>query len=285
MNSAPLYTDVNPQTFQTEVVERSQRLPVVLLLWTDQAQPAVDTRNTLERLAGAYQGKFALALCDVARHPVLAQQLRISAIPSLRVVQGGKITGQLEGPQGEGTLRQLLDQLTLSSGDKLREQLSALIEAEDWDRSSELIQQALSEEPNNPLFKVEWADVLVLRGDLDEARKVIATIPEGTTERERPASRLELAEEALGMGSISDAAERIERDAGDLEAWYMRSVLLVTTRRRYAEALDNAMHILKTDRTFREDIGRTTMIRIMSLLPKDSPLSQHYRQMMFGFMH
>ena len=45
------------------------------------------------------------------------------------------------------------------------------------------------------------------------------------------------------------------------------------------------MHILQADREFRDDIGRMTMIRVMTLLPKDSDVVKRYRRRMFNFMH
>jgi thioredoxin-like negative regulator of GroEL len=45
------------------------------------------------------------------------------------------------------------------------------------------------------------------------------------------------------------------------------------------------MAILQQDRTFREDLGRTTMIRIFTLLGKGSELATAYRRRMFNFMH
>ena len=79
--------DVSAQNFQTEVVERSKSVPVVLLFWAEQLPPAKDMRRVLETLAGQYQGKFVLALSDVARDQSLAQHLRVQGLPSIRVVQ------------------------------------------------------------------------------------------------------------------------------------------------------------------------------------------------------
>ena len=46
--------------------------------------------------------------------------------------------------------------------------------------------------------------MLVLKGDLDDARTVLASIPEDTDGRSRPQNRLEFAEEAAGMDSLAD---------------------------------------------------------------------------------
>lgn len=281
MDNAPNVFDVELPTFQTDVVERSRQTPVVLLFWTDQVAPAVETKATLTRLAEQYGGKFALALSDIAKDQTLAQQLRVQGIPSIRVIRDGQLAEQLEGPQGESVLRRLLDQLTQSPSDRLKADLAGLLEAEDYDGALAVLQEAINAEPNNAGFKVEWADVLLLQGDLEGARTVLATIPEGTEERDRPSMRLELLEEAASCGPLADA---LDADEGDLDAHY-RAAVLLAAERRYAEALDHAMAILQRDRGFREDAGRLTMIRIMALMGRGSETAKRYRRRMFNFLH
>ena len=45
------------------------------------------------------------------------------------------------------------------------------------------------------------------------------------------------------------------------------------------------MSILRADRSFRDDIGRRTMIRIFTVLGKGNALANAYRRRMFNFMH
>ena len=284
MDNAASVFDVELPSFQTDVVERSRQVPVVLLFWTDQVAPAVETKATLTRLAEQYGGKFALALSDIAKDQTLAQQLRVQGIPSIRVIRDGQLAEQLEGPQGESVLRRLLDQLTQSPSDRLKADLAGLLEAEDYDGALAVLQEAINAEPNNAGFKVEWADVLLLQGDQEGARTVLATVPEGTEERERPATRLELLEEATSLGDLADALRESDADDGDLDAHYRAAVLLAVAR-RYTEALDHAMAILQRDREFREDAGRLTMIRIMALMGRGSDVAKRYRRRMFNFLH
>lgn len=284
MDAGPSIFEVELSSFQAEVVERSKQQPVVLLFWTDQVAPAVETKAALERLAGQYQGKFALALSDIAKDQTLAQQLRVQGIPSIRVVQDGQLVEQIDGPQGENALRQLIDRMTQSPSDLLKAELAHHLQTEDFNGALTVLQQAVHAEPNNVAFKVEWADVLLLQGDLEGGRTVLATIPEDTAERERPLMRLELLEEAAGMGDLTDALAEVADDEANLDARY-RTALLLARERRYADALDQAMAILRRDRKFRDDAGRLTMIRIMSLLGKDSEVATRYRRQMFNFLH
>ena len=280
----PSIFEVELPSFQNDVVERSRQVPVVLLFWTDQVAPAAETKAALERLARQYQGKFALALSDIAKDQTLAQQLRVQGIPSVRVVKDGQLAEQMGGPQSENVLRQLIDRLTQSPAEALKTQLDQYLEMEDYNGALAVLKEAIAAEPNNTGFKVEWADVLLLKGDVDGGRTVLGTIPEDTDERERPATRLEILEEAAGMGSLRDALAETAANSEDLDARY-RTAVLLASERRYEEALDGAMEILRRDRTYREDAGRLTMIRIMALMGKGSDVAKRYRRRMFNFLH
>ena len=283
MDARPNVFNVELPSFSTDVVERSKEVPVVLLFWTDQIPPAVDTKRHLEALASQYQGKFALALCDVAQTPELAQQLRVQGIPSIRVIANGQIAHQLDGPQGEAVLRQMIDELTMSGSERLQEALARFVAMRDWEAALDLIRQALTEEPHNPAFRVELADVLARKGDLDDARIALESIADDTPERDRPAARLEIAEAAAAVGGGA-ARSRQEPSGDDLNALY-DAAICEAAQENYETALEYCMTILRTDRKFREDVGRKTMITIMTALGKGSELAQRYRRRMFAFMH
>ncbi len=284
MNDQALVFDVTPQTFQNEVIERSQQVPVLILFWTDQIPPAVETRRQLETLVTQYAGKVLLGLVDVAADQTLAQHLRVQGVPSIRVLQGGQLVEQVDGPQPEAALRALLERLTMSPVDQLRDQLQISIDGGDFQSALDLLRQAIKEEPHNQAFRVELADVLVLQDQLDEAQQTLADIPEETEDLDRPKSRLEFAQEAAGMLQIGELMDQHQQDPDDLEIRYQLAVQGVV-QREFEFALEHAMAILRADREFREDIGRTTMIRIFSVLGKGSDLASGYRRKMFNYMH
>ena len=171
----------------------------------------------------------------------------------------------------------------MSDAERLKDQLARFTAARDWEGALQVLKAALQAEPNNPAFKVEWADVLVHRGDFDDAERVLASIAEETPERERPAMRLELAREAASLDGAA-ALSRVAADGNDLDARYEAAIAQAVAG-DYEEALDQCMAILQTDRKFRDDAGRTTMIRIMATMGKGSDVAQRYRRRMFAFLH
>jgi putative thioredoxin len=190
----------------------------------------------------------------------------------------------MDGPQPESTLRALLDQLTMSSADLLKEDLSGLLEAEDYDRALAVLQQAIEEEPQNQAFRVELADVLARKGEPAEARRALAGVPEGAAERDRPEARIELLEEVAGLEPLEALERKLAGNPDDLETRY-RIAVHAAAAGDYPRALEESLAILKADREFRDDLGRLTMIRVFKLMGKGSELASRYRRMMFNFMH
>ena len=276
--------DVSAQSFQSEVVAKSRDVPVVILFWAEQIEAAATMRELCVGLAASYEGKFLLGLSDVSADPMMAQQLRIQNIPSVRVIQDGRLTEQLDGPQGESVVRQLLDRLTMSSGEVLQQDLTTLVENENWDQALALLQESINEEPNNPAFKVEWADILALKGDLAGAKEVLGMLGEDVADRQRPALRVEMIEEVATYEETAVLQRSVDSDATDLESAY-RLAIRLTIARRYRDALELALGIVRKDRSFRDDLGRQTVIRIIALLGKSSELAQEYRRKMFAFLH
>ena len=276
--------NITAQNFQSDVVVKSKDVPVVILLWAEQIEPAATMKSLCERLVESYQGKLLLALSDVAEEPVIAQQLQVQNLPSIRVIKDGKLVEQMDGPQGEKVIRTLFDKLTLSSSEALQQDLEEVIAREDWSTATQILQEAINSEPNNPSFKVEAADVLVLQGDLEGARTMLSAISEDVIERQRPQNRLEFAEEASSLGSLADTQNAVLKDEGNLDLRYALAILHVQAR-NYEAALEQTLFILQADRSFKEDLGRKTMVRILNLLGKSNPLAQQYRRRMFAYMH
>ena len=283
MDSNPSVVNVSAENFR-DVVEQSSSTLVVLLFWAQQLEPSAVTKDYLVGLAPGYAGKVVMGLVDVAANPTIAQQVGVQALPAIRAIKDGQIAGRLDGPQNEQQLRAFLDPFTLSSAESLKLQIAANVENEDWETALQILQSAIEEEPTNHSFRVECADVMVLKGDLEAAKQVLATVPEDFTDRARPKTRLTIVQEAAAMGTLVELEDRVESNPQDLESRYAYGIVLAS-HRRYEEALEQTMFILRSDRGYREDLGRETMVRILHLLGTDSALAKRYRRQMFALMH
>ena len=279
---APIHVTV--ESFQTDVIDKSQSIPVVVLFWAEQIPLSVQGKALLEQLLTEYQGKFVLALSDVSIDQNLAQRLQVQGLPSIRVLHLGQMAEQIDGPADETQLRAILDGLTESAVDAIKGDLESMLASGDFASVIALLQENIQEEPKNQSLRVELADALVRKGDLDGARTVLASIPEGTTELERPQNRLEFVEEVAAMDSLDALQQAISSTPDDLEIRYQLAIALIVAE-RYEDGLDSCMEILRGDREFREDIGRLTMIRVFNMLGKGNEIAGKYRRKMFNLMH
>ena len=280
--NAPI--NVTVETFQTDVIDKSQSIPIVVLFWAEQIPQSVQGKSLLEQLLAEYQGKFVLALSDVAIDQNLAQRLQVQGLPSIRIIHLGQMVEQIDGPADETQLRPILDGLTESAADAIKGDLDHMMATGDFAGAVAALQESIQEEPKNQALRVELADVLVRKGDLDDARTVLASVPEGTADRERPQNRLEFVEEVAAMDSMEALEQAIVNQPADLETKYQLAIQLIVAE-QYEQGLDRCMDILRTDREYRDDIGRLTMIRVFNMLGKGNETAGKYRRKMFNVMH
>jgi len=101
--------DVTEASFQTEVLDRSFQLPVLLSLWSARS-PASDQLNaTLEQLTTQQAGALVLAKIEVDANMGIAQALQLRGVPAVFAVIGGQLVPGFEGALPEPQLREFVD--------------------------------------------------------------------------------------------------------------------------------------------------------------------------------
>src|SRR3954464_11653985 len=103
--------DVTEATFQSEVLDRSFQVPVVLDLWAEWCEPCKQLSPVLERLAPGGAGSGGLAQDDVDANPALAQGLRVQGIPAVKAVWQGQLVAEFTGAIPEDQARQFVAEL------------------------------------------------------------------------------------------------------------------------------------------------------------------------------
>ncbi|MFB7933709.1 MULTISPECIES: tetratricopeptide repeat protein [Streptomyces] len=111
ISPADLVIDVDEAGFETDVLQRSAEVPVVIDFWAEWCQPCKQLSPVLERLAVEYNGRFLLAKIDVDANQMLMQQFGIQGIPAVFAVVAGQALPLFQGAAGEEQIRGTLDQL------------------------------------------------------------------------------------------------------------------------------------------------------------------------------
>jgi putative thioredoxin len=220
--------DVTEATFQTDVLDASSQVPVVIDFWADWCQPCKQLSPILERLADEYGGRFVLAKIDADANQMLAAQFGVQGIPAVFAVVGGQGLPLFQGALPETHVRQYLDQLlqlaerefgmTAPAGagasarpepprDPAFDAAFEALERGDIDGAAQAFRNVLATDPSNADAKGGLAQVELLRraGELDAAtvRANAAAKPDDVP------AQLAAADLDMAGGHVADAVDRL----------------------------------------------------------------------------
>ena len=100
------FTDAN---WQSEVLESP--VPVLVDFWAPWCGPCRTLAPTIEKLAGEYQGKVKIGKMNTDENQETPGGLRISAIPTVLLFQGGKEVDRLVGVNTESKFKASLTKI------------------------------------------------------------------------------------------------------------------------------------------------------------------------------
>jgi putative thioredoxin len=103
--------EVTDETFNTEVVDRSRSVPVVMDLWAEWCGPCKQLGPVLEKLAAEANGAWILAKVDVDANPQLSAALQVQSIPMVVAVVAGQVADGFLGAMPEAQVRAWISQV------------------------------------------------------------------------------------------------------------------------------------------------------------------------------
>ena len=304
MNTSAHSIEINVQNFPSEVVEKSQQIPVLLEFYAEAAQESVAASGLLSRLVAEFQGKFILARVNIQENPQLVQQLGVRQLPTIKLISQGQIALEQAGELNEPQLRSTLEQLTLSPMERIREEIDQLLAQGDRPQAISMLQAVIAEEPKNYGLHAELSDLLIQENQLDEARKILTALPADSEGINKPRNRLAFIDEAetiataseleAKIAAIDDMADEKEQGASParlearlaprLELEYQLAIRLIVDG-RIEPALETLLNMLKQDRLWEDEKARKTMLKVFDMLGRGAELATAYRRKMFSFLH
>lgn len=172
--------DVTDATFDTEVLQRSETVPVVVDLWAPWCGPCRTLTPILESVVGATDGQVVLAKVNTDENPRVSEMFQVQGIPAVYAIKDRKVVANFMGAKPESFVQQFVQGLT-PSDDELR--VAELLEKGD----EESLMEALALAPDDPAVIVPLAELFVGAGRQSQALALLAKIPE-TAESRRVAA-------------------------------------------------------------------------------------------------
>ncbi len=232
--------DVTDATFEAEVLERSNEVPVLVDLWAPWCGPCRTLGPVLEEVVAATGGQVQLAKVNVDENPQISQAFRVQSIPAVYALKDGKVVDGFVGAQPKPAVEKLVESLLPTEEEA---EVDGLVRA--GDEAS--LRRALDLDPDHAGAVVALAELLVGDGRGEEALAVLARIPESAETRRVAA--------LARLGPVDGDGAAVGADDG------------MTAR------LDGLLERVKDD----ED-ARREFLDVLELLGPDDPRTAGYRK-------
>ena len=238
--------DITEAEFQTQVLEASKTMPVVVDFWATWCGPCRTLSPILERVANEPDSGFTLAKVDVDQNQRIAQAFGVQSIPTVIAFKDGRPVDMFTGAIPEAQIREFVGRLVPPKVDQRVVEVETMIEAGNVEAAKVRLTELLEAEGSNQEAALTLAGLLIEEGDTAEALRILESqAPTAEVRQMKAAARL-LAD---GEINVSDPEAALPSLLARVEAG--------------GEDKDSA---------------RLTMIDLFDLLGPDHPATVEYRR-------
>jgi len=279
--------EVTEASFQQQVIEKSQQIPVLVDFWADWCAPCKMQLPVLLKLAEEFPDQLWIAKINTDQERALAEQHGIRSLPTLRLYRHGEVVEEVLGAQAETTLRTLIDTYIERESDRRLQQALELDSQGKRSEALQLMEQAYRDDPDNPRLPLKYARLCIDEDQLERAGEILQALPRELREASEARSLqalLEFSRYITGAPSAVELESALKEDPTQSESRYQLAALQVLAG-DYDKALENFMALLKQDRNYRDGAAQNGLLTVFALLNDDDERIPRYRRQMFALLH
>lgn len=268
--------DVTVANFETEVIEASKTIPVLVDFWAPWCGPCKSLGPILEKVEVEYGGRFKLVKINSDDEQQLAGAFGIRSIPTCVLMKDGKPLDGFMGALPEGQVKAFLDkhlpsELEAEAAEEEGEAMADLA-AGDADSALAKLADAVAKDPDNQQSRQEYVKLLLRLGQVDEAQVALAPV-QMLAETEAWVRNLNLWAQALVVGLSADEAAlaaAIEANKRDFASRYALAQARVA-QQRYTDAMEELLEILMRDKSWQDELARKFYVTVLDIITPPVP--------------
>ena len=281
MATNPHVLDVTTDNFETQVLQQSLQVPMLVDFWATWCGPCKTLGPILEKLAGEYNGAFLLAKVDVDQEQQLAAAFQIRSVPTVMLLKGGQLVDGFPGALPEGQLREFLAHHGIVPGTPADEAPAEAAAPIDPHAEVLRLRKAVGAEPDKPEHQLDLALALLAVGHAHEAEQLLDALPANLATDERAVkarARLAFAAQLRDAPPPEVLETAIANDPADLRARYLLGVHRLVGGDSEA-ALEQFLEMLRRDRGFEDGLPKKALIDAFRVIEDEDVVGRYRRKM------
>ena len=272
--------DVDTANFEQQVLEASKTVPVLVDFWAPWCAPCKVLKPILEKLAAEYGGRFKLAKVNSDENQELAAAFGVRSIPDVMAFRDGKPVSHFLGALPESQLRAFIDGILPKPSETEQARAAALRAAGDREGAVNALRGALAIDPANDPARLDLAELLLELGQADAAETLLGEVrPNIDWDARVEALQAAVSFARMRASGTSEAAlrDKLAEDPADHATRFALAELHAGAK-RYREALDELIEIVRRDKDWNDGAARKQVLNIFNLAEKDAALVAEYRR-------
>ena len=268
--------NVTVETFDTEVIEASSQIPVLVDFWAPWCGPCKVIGPLLEKIETDYAGRFKLVKIDSDQEQEISQAFGIRSIPTCVLLVDGKPVDGFMGALPESQVKAFLDK-HLAPADVLEAEVTA-VEVSDAPAANdpaairETLHQAMLKAPDDENARFDYVKLLLNAGEVDADKVAFSPVIAKTT-LVRKFDALQRWMNAIDFKTDrADSAEamvaldtKIATNKRDFDTRFAKAQVLMA-HQQWTAAMDELLEILMRDKAWSDDLARKTFIAILDII-------------------
>lgn len=284
----PAYTViVDEDNFATEVLERSEQVPVLVDFWAEWCAPCKMLLPVLDQLVQKNQGQFILAKVNTDEQRELATQYNIRSIPTLKLFRHRQVVEEVMGVQPETVLQALIDRHRERPVEEIRMQALHAHALGDNEKALSLLEQACAEDPDYHALHLDMANIFIAMEALAQAEQQLKALPanlQADPEVNKLIIRIEFAKIAAEAPDINVLEKQVATTVDNHLARYQLAVKK-TLAGDFETAMTHLLELMRCARHFQEDAARKGLLAVFALLDNQGDLVNRYRSKMSSLLY
>ncbi len=256
--------------FQTDVIEQSSKIPVLVDFWAEWCAPCRILGPVLEGLAEKNKDSWKLVKLNTDRFPEIANQYGIKGIPNVKLFHNGKVINEFTGAMPENMIEDWLRKSIPSKYADMIEKAKMLLSEGKMDDAKILLEDVQRGEINNGEVKILLAKIILFENPKEALRLVeSAELSNGTIDLANAISTI------INLFDQNDKKNELP-DNGVRDLYL--SAIKDLSEKSFETSLEKFIEVIRENKSYNDESARKACVAIFKFLGEQHPITLKYRR-------